>query len=286
MTTQPLPLDNGLPTASKRLPTVHVQELPLCSPTGESSEDFSHGVIEVVGATPDDFVDSSNITLDGLSLKRPSRGGHSRKSNSRPDIRRRSSSMGSPGVVKVKDANCSSQRELSLGSHRSKTRDNAGSFVVRMGKDRATVSRRSDTVRDRASSLEDTAAPTNRLGPLPPRGWFTPTQLIGQAQNGPVAPLTPPEDLDAFKWESSSQTQSIDGIRTVSTIEPSHSQSQTNNLSRTSSASRPSEIQMPGPSDLTGGDSSTPNWLGRACQRLGKVLDTNSGLALLLIMYL
>ena len=286
MTTQPLSLDDGLPIIPKRVPIVQIQELPLCSPMGENGEEFTHGVVEVVGKSSDGFINNSRFMLEGINLKRPYSGGHDRRSGSRPEVRRWSSSLGSPEGITTGHETSSIQVEVVAELRKTMSVDNAGSLAVRLGKNpsRSCDRGRDNTMNDHPSSSEQSAAPVSLLGPLPPRGWFSPSQLLGQVLNGPtgvVAPLTPPEDLDPFKWESLSQVQAVEGILTASSVEQSQSQGQNSSRNRTSSASRPSEIQMPEPSDMAAaGDSSTPNWLGRACQRLGRMIIENSRLGL------
>ena len=281
MTTQPIALVESLSTIIKRAPTVEVQELSICSPTGAKRDVFMHGVVEVIGKSLDSFVDTSQL-LAGMSLKRPYSGGHRR--SPRPEARRRSSSLGTSDGSNVKDNGKRSQREVSAAPLQARGVDSATSSVLKVGKDKSKDDSRK-TSRDRPSPSEQSAAPSNLLGPLPARGWFNPSQLLGQAGNGPPginAPLTPPEDHDSFKWESLSQIHSTDGIHTASNNEQSQQQGQTQSLHRTSSASRPSGIQLPEPSDMAGGDSSSPNWLGRACQPLGKMSPVSLGTNLLI----
>jgi hypothetical protein len=276
MTTKPLSLNDGLPVIPKRIPTVRIRELPLCSPTREESEAFAHGVVEIIGQSPETFLNNLNV-LEGMSLKRPRSGGHNRRKGTRPDIRRRSSSLGSIDGLKVADNNLSNRQDVSVEPHKHRNADNGDIFPVNAGKEKRSNTDR-DTTSDSLRPPEPSAAPVNLLGPLPPRGWFSPSQFLGQVSStssGVVGPLTPPEDLDSFKWESPSDSQSTEGIYMASTAEQFQTQGQTLNLHRTSSASRPSEIQLPEPSDIGSGDSSTPNWLGRACQQLGKSKPTS-----------
>ncbi|KAJ9610342.1 hypothetical protein H2200_005119 [Cladophialophora chaetospira] len=271
MTTQPILLEDGLPTISKRAPIVQIQELPLCSPVGEKCEDIAHGIVEVIGKVSDTLDDPSKAVLEGISLKRPYSDGHDTKEHSRPGIRRRwSSSFGSPDVDNDAGDHSFYEKQLLVGLHKTKSVDSPGTLAANTGngKDKDTPW---DATSDDISTPRHSAAPTSLLGPLPSRGWFPPSQILGQALNGPggiVAPLTPPEDLDSFKWESPSQSQPIEGVRTASNAEQGRSQGQTNDLHRTNSASRPSGIQLPEPTDMASGDSSGSNWLGRACQRL------------------
>ncbi|ETI25594.1 hypothetical protein G647_02368 [Cladophialophora carrionii CBS 160.54] len=279
MTTQPLSLDDGLPAISKRLPVVQVQELPLCTPIREQGDEITYGVVEVVGKSVDGLDESSKIMLMGMGLKRPYSGGeHDGHRISRPEIRRRSSSIGSPEGVKMDHQDHDSQEQLFVRLHKTRSVDTAKSFEVKIEKDKQRASRR-DLVRNGPLPSEQAALPS-LLGPLPPRGWYHPSQFLGQALNGPcgiVAPLTPPDDLDSFKWESPFHTQFAEAIRTVPNVEQSRRQGQgQHNQTRTSSTSRPSEIQMPEPSDMAGGDSSRPNWLGRACQKLVSCLGNSS----------
>jgi hypothetical protein len=271
MTTEPLLLDDGLPTISKRLPVVQIQELPFCTPTVEKSDEITYGVVEAVGKSADRLDGSSNVMLMGVGLKRPYSGGeHDGQRNSRPEIRRRSSSLGSPEGVNMDHRDDAGQRELFVRLHKTRSVDTSNSFEVKVEKHKQRDSRR-DLVR------EHSAAPPSLLGLLPPRGWYNHSEILGHALNGPcgiVAPLTPPDDLDSFKWESPSQTQSAGDVRTASNVERSRPQGQSrHNQTRPSPPSRPSEIRLPEPSDMAGGDSSRPNWLGRACQKLGRTYN-------------
>ena len=83
--------------------------------------------------------------------------------------------------------------------------------------------------------------------------------------------LTPPEDLDSFKWGAFSHSESSQDVRTVPDGQtPQSSNSRTQEESRISPTARPSEIQLPHASTVSSDDSGLDNWLGRACEHLGK----------------
>lgn len=277
MNSQPPLLDNALPTLAKRLPVIQVQELPLSSPTGENNQEITFGLVEVVGKAPDVLIDSSKFLLEGLKLKRPYSGGgddddgvHGRNTTSRPQVRRRSSSFGSIDANIVEYESRIARKERFVGLHKTRSVDSAGVVVAKSQKHGGrNVS--DDVLGDQRPTLQHSAAPINLLGPLPERGWFHASQLPGYALNGLsgiVAPPTPPEDLDSFKWGSPSHANPGPGVRTASTLQQSSSHSRPQEQ-RPSSASRPSEIRMPEPSNMAQDESSRSNWLGRASQHLG-----------------
>jgi hypothetical protein len=274
MTTQSLSLDDGVPDIKNRVPIVQIQELPLCSPSTEKGQNLPHGVVEIVGKTSDCIatVDSTKILLDGLALKRPQSGGQTHQQQQRPGAKRRSSSMGSFDTGEM-DEDCGFiHQQFLMALHKTRSVDNSGSHSARAQKARRDEEHSNLSARRHESPEGPAAASLSLHGHLPPRDWLSRSQTLESVLSRPsgvIGPLTPPEDIDAFKWESPLRTEAADGVRQVPTAPESQSQSSGYGLQRTSSSSRPSEIQMPEPSGLTGGDSNRPNWLGRACQKLG-----------------
>lgn len=139
--------------------------------------------------------------------------------------------------------------------------------------------RRHSTITTHPSSLDSSLFHSTSL-PLQPRpvaqSWPLHSRLNLASLNGPcgiVGPLTPPEDLDSFKWESSEEIQSSEGVRTVSDVDQGRPNRQSHSESRPRSTSRPSEIQMPDRSNLAQDAPSRSDWLGRACQHLGMELN-------------
>ncbi|OQV07934.1 hypothetical protein CLAIMM_12287 [Cladophialophora immunda] len=153
--------------------------------------------------------------------------------------------------------------------YKTRSSDAAGPFMARVGRERH-EGFHYDLNGDRPTFLDVTAAPIHVPGPLSTHGWYYPSQFLGQVLNGPcgiVPPLTPPEDLDSFKWETPSQTGSSGGVHTASNVEGG-SANQRQTQPRTSSTSRPSEIRMPEPSNMARDEPSRSNWLERACHHL------------------
>ncbi|KIW84126.1 hypothetical protein Z517_03373 [Fonsecaea pedrosoi CBS 271.37] len=271
MTSQPLSLDNGVATVFKPQPVVvRIQELSLCLSSGDRCDESTQGVVKVFGKSRDGLRNGSRSMLDGQGLKRPDDDiGQGQQRTTRPKPRRRSSSLGSLEGFSVGHDDYFSRRIQSASIYKTRSSDAAGPLMARSEKEKHSESCH-DVIRDPSRLLDITAAPIKISEPLPTPGWFYPSQVLGQAFNGPcgiVPPLTPPEDLDSFKWETPSQTDSSGGARTVSSYE-SDSGSQRQSQPRTSSTSRPSEIRMPEPSNMSRDESSRLNWLERACQHL------------------
>lgn len=274
MTSQPLSLDNGLPSLPKQRPVVvQVQELPLCSPTKGGCEDVSHGLVEVVGKYDDGFVESASPMSVGSSLKRPySGGGHDRKSSSGPILRRRASSVGSLEEGPLEQEDLVRQRERLTALFKTRSVDNGTPPVTRLRGNRHHGHDR-DIQRTCLGSTDNSAGLGNLLGPLPMPDWFPPSQdnvPRRSGSSGVVPLLTPPEDVDSFKWESPTETEAMEGVRSVSNVQQSRSQGRAPTQHRTSSTARPSEIQLPESSNMTGDDPNRSNWLRRACQHLGE----------------
>ncbi|OAP59316.1 hypothetical protein AYL99_06614 [Fonsecaea erecta] len=168
---------------------------------------------------------------------------------------------------------CFSRREHSASICKTRSYDAVGPLIARVEKEDEDEDKDGfphDMIRTGPALLDVTAAPTNCSGSLPTHGWFCPSPFLGQVLSGPcgiVPPLTPPEDLDSFKWETPSQTDSSEGVQTASNV-GGGSANQRQNQPRTSSTSRPSEIRMPEPSNMARDESSRTNWLERACQHL------------------
>ncbi|KIX99914.1 uncharacterized protein Z520_04551 [Fonsecaea multimorphosa CBS 102226] len=162
-----------------------------------------------------------------------------------------------------------SWREQTARICKTRSSDAVGPWIAQVEKEKQEGPHH-DMTRNRPVFFDVTATPTNLPGPLPAPGCFYPSQFLGQVLNGTcgiVPPLTPPEDLDSFKWETPSQTDSSGGVQTASNVE-GRSANQRQNQPRTSSTSRPSEIRMPEPSNMAGDEPSRLNWLERVCQHL------------------
>ncbi|EXJ82899.1 hypothetical protein A1O3_06715 [Capronia epimyces CBS 606.96] len=95
------------------------------------------------------------------------------------------------------------------------------------------------------------------------------------ASCGGLPPLTPPEDLDAFDWDTPLYFNPEKGLRKVMNVEDRSSR-QDQDQTRPSPTSRPSEIQMPARSNMNQDESTRSNWLGRACQQLVLALGDTS----------
>ncbi|EXJ67877.1 uncharacterized protein A1O5_09224 [Cladophialophora psammophila CBS 110553] len=189
--------------------------------------------------------------LDGLGLKRPySDSGQEQKQTSRPKPRRRSSSLGSLEGINMGLEDCFGRREQPARIYKTRSSDAAGPFIARVEKQRHEGIHQ-DMVRNRPAFSDMTAAPAKLPGPLPTHGWFHPSQFLGQVLNGPcgiVPPLTPPEDIDSFKWETPAQTDASGGVQTASNVDQ--------------------EIRLPEPSNMARDESSRSNWLERVSQHL------------------
>lgn len=274
MTSQPLSLDDDLLTLPKRLPVViQVQEVAVGPSTG-GLEETTLGVAELVGKTGNGPVDSSIAMLEGLGLKRPCSGsGRGGNNSSRPTTRRRSSSLGSLDGITMEHEAHLSRRRSPMNWSDIRTIDASSSLFVEVGLDHQRTAFHAVNHHQQASSVPATLS--GPLTPFPLR--FEPCQSRMPAQlNGPcgiIGPLTPPEEVDSFKWEIPVQTSPSRGLRSFSNLDPNRASArgQTHRQPRTSSAARPSEIEMPERSNVTQDESSRSNWLGRASQHLGKI---------------
>jgi len=116
------------------------------------------------------------------------------------------------------------------------------------------------------------------FGLFPTQSWPLTAHMDASSFRYPcgIQPLlTPPEDLDSFKWDTTLETESSGGIRSVPENHPGAgpgTRTQTQEHNRSSPTTRPSEIRMPAPSNMSSDESNMSNWLGRACQHLGIVL--------------
>ncbi|KIX03152.1 uncharacterized protein Z518_06703 [Rhinocladiella mackenziei CBS 650.93] len=279
MTSQPLSQDDEVLAVPQNLPVaLHVQEASLTSPTEGRSREDTRGVIEVVEKIEHGLMDSSRSVFAGLGLKRSRSGdgqGAGAQRLARPIIRRRSSSLGSVEGKTMKREDCLVQRRppLKLPHFRS---FNVPAWFVREQR----IRRLEASNRSPSGNLPPIPIPPASrlysLGPWASHSWPCPSRLIAQSLNGPcgiVPPLTPPEDLDPFKWDLPLQTEPDQGVHTESDVERDRAQSPPHSQPRPSSTSRPSEIRMPERSDIGQDEPSHSNWLGRACLHLCSVVQ-------------
>lgn len=282
MNPQPLLLDDGLCEIPKGQLVVQIDELSPISPPEEEGRNVAMvgraGVVEVV--EQDLLKHSEDVcSSPGPRPVHKSRGDSSRQRLA-PSRRRRSSV---DSVEELVQRNNVLRLNMRLPHFPRKNVDmNMG--LHRHGADSGTNdvhARRHSTTATHLSSADLNLSRSNSL-PVPPlsvaQSWpqYDPSAFPSLTNPCGIVPLlTPPEDLDAFKWDSPVQTPSSEGIRTVSDVDPDRSHRQDPNDAsepRPRSTSRPSGIQMPERANLSQDDSSRSHWLGRACQQLGKNL--------------
>jgi hypothetical protein len=114
---------------------------------------------------------------------------------------------------------------------------------------------------------------------LSSQSWPITSNAAASFLPGSGAPLTPPEDIDSFKWDaqvSIEQPEHSQGVKQASSTQPGRTDGQSAQHSRPSSTARPSGIQIPETLDLTTEDTSMPNWLQRACRPLVSHLGDSS----------
>ncbi|KAL2431403.1 hypothetical protein ABEF95_007843 [Exophiala dermatitidis] len=279
MTTQPLPLDDGLLTIPKRLSTViQIKEVPLASPTMEWPEETSQSFVEVVGKSGSETWDSQR-SWAGFCLNRP-RSGEGWLAKERPSkrfTRRRSSLSSIDGETGDGPDNFYPRRRPLL------TLPHYGSVDNAVSSDRHQRMPRSEHKDDVSAACipVSTSISIPGAGPLGAFGsqpWLHSSPLTAQslaASCGVVPPLTPPEESASFNWEAPSFFDSEEGVRTV--MDVAGRSARNNHAPNSSNAtSRPSEIQMPARSDLNPDETGRSNWLGRACQHLVSALGDES----------
>lgn len=270
MTSQSVLVDNSFHTAPKRRPVVvRIHEVPLISPTDEPTEGDACGLVEVVGKIENAYLHKSRAMLEGLSLKRPRSGGvHGLKQSSRPSLRRRSSLSSVDGDMSAPEVQPSQTRPTMRLPHF--TRTGTQDLVAREYE-----GKHPGTAKSPSFSDVTTAQPSIHRAPSMPQSWY-PSGLISPSSNGHcgiVPPLTPPEDIDFFQWDTSlhapPQTDPPPGVREVSNARQDNPFGRPHDQPRHNSAPRPSEIQMPERTNISPDDPNRSNWLERACQPLG-----------------
>lgn len=280
MTSQGLPLDHGiLPITKRNSVVVQVTELPLSSPTQELASASCHGLVEILGKMEGGQLDASRAWIEGLNLKRPQTSdGHRSLKNSQSRGRRRSSvgsmdsTMGDSsgrGHVQRPIMHLPAFEEYS----RAKFLPEQSHLQQRL---RGGAGLHQSSIEDRARSPTD--AHPQATGLSHTQSWPLTSHMDASYFHYPsgVQPLlTPPEDLDSFKWDTAVQAPSGGGPSTVPANEsgrgrPTHTQEQP----RSSPNTRPSEIQLPAHSNMSSDESNMPLWLGRACQKLGMPLKS------------
>lgn len=267
MTTEPLSLDNGFHTGPKARPVViQVHELPITSPTGDKSEEVAQEYVNVVGKVGDVSLEKADAIIRNLSLSELQTGHSYSSKRSLEQICGRRSSLGSvDGEEWEFGAPGSPVQRLpthfaDLGAAQLSGQDNG---------------RRHSTTATYFPSSAFLGARPNSLSLEPEilaQSWLQPNRIDLASLKGPsgvVPPLTPPDELGPFKWDTVVQTDPDCGVRTVSNVGQNQPRGQSHQRSRNSSTSRPSEIQMPARSSMGQDESSRPNWLGRVCQLLG-----------------
>ncbi|EXJ87725.1 hypothetical protein A1O1_04650 [Capronia coronata CBS 617.96] len=273
MTSQPLSLDNALHTTSKRLSAVvQICEVPVTSPTVEWPDATAHGLVEVVGNVGSESLDKSRALWAGLNLDRPriGEGQLTKKRPSRPRIRRRSSSSSVEGEFVEGQDYCRQRLPSYKTLSQSRSVDNAASFPRKDDWRRPGHNGHAATTTRNPPSTGIPIPRASPLGAFAPQPWIQSYPLTAQSLStscGVVAPLTPPEDLDAFDWDTPLHLSPEEGVRTVMNVNDRSSR-QHHNQARANSTSRPSGIQMPDRSNMNEDEANRSNWLGRACQQL------------------
>ncbi|KIW10648.1 hypothetical protein PV08_11612 [Exophiala spinifera] len=276
MNPQPCLLDDGLCKLPKAQSVGQVDELSLLAP----SEDGCHvamlgraGVVEVVeqrllNGSEDVYPSPASRPVQ----KSPVYGSWRRLNPSR---RRRSSLDSAEEMVQKNDVlrlnlrlPHSPRKNLIANMHRNRVESSTNDAPARRRSTTATVPSSVDFNLSRSNSLPVQPLSGTQSWPQHDHSVFT-SSLIHPC--GIVPLLTPPEDLDAFKWDSPVQAPASEGIRAVSDYDPDRSHRPGPNETsepRPRSTSRPSGIQMPERTDLSQDDSSRSDWLGRVCQQL------------------
>lgn len=278
MTSQDSPLDNGILAIPKtNSVVVQVTELPLSSPTQELASTSCHGLVEILGKMEGGQIDTSRAWIQGLNLKRPQTGDGQRSSRDSHSRARRRSSVGSM------DSNSGDSYGHGL-THRPTMQ--LPSFEEYSGPIFLSVqSKAYQRPRDCAELRETSTDParpasgarSESTGLYPTQSWPLMSHMDASSFHYPsgIQPLlTPPEDIDSFKWDTAIQTESADNFHTVPENESGRgrgSQTQEQPRSSQNTNTRPSEIQLPAPSDMASDESNMPLWLARACQHLGEV---------------
>jgi hypothetical protein len=282
MTSQGVPLEHGLLSIPIRKSVViQVQELPLTSPTQETASTSCHGLVEILGKMEEGSVDTSRVWIEGLKLERPQTSDGQRSLRGSQSRRRRRSSVGS--------MDCRAGDPHSLGLHgrpilRLPSFEDSISpaFLVEQSDSHQTSTNvaRSGEADVVDQSRSSSGAHPESFGLFPTQSWPLTSHMEASSFHYPcgIQPLlTPPEDIDSFKWDTAEQTESSGKVRTVPENEPRRARgSQTQEQPRSSPTARPSEIQMPAPSNMSSDESNMSNWLGRACQHLGMIPQKRS----------
>jgi hypothetical protein len=282
MTSQGVPLENDLLSIPIRKSVViQIQELPLTSPTQETVSTSCHGIVEILGKMEEGSIDTSRVWIEGLKLERPQTSDGQRSLRRAQSKRRRRSSVGSMG--------CRAGDPHSHGLHRrpilrlpSFENSSIPACLVEQSEpyQRSTNVAKSGRVDVVDQSRSISGAHQESFGLFPTQSWPLTSHMDTSSFHYPsgIQPLlTPPEDIDSFKWDTAVQPESTGEVRTVPINEPGRARGgQTQEQPRSSPTTRPSEIQMPAPSNMSSDESNMSNWLGRACQHLGMILQKRS----------
>jgi hypothetical protein len=272
MTYQALPLENGLPIISKHFPVVQVQELPVHTRTRgeEKYGELTHGVAEVVGRLNVRDLKPDWTAVEGLSLKRPSSGiGHVQRRPTRPRVPRRSSSADT--LINQQRDIQSTQADCGMSKLMQKTMSVENTRAMGSAPESCLMGRRR-VFRSQTTHDNDKISTASTLGPLPRPSWdiLITARPPQSSATGVVAPPTPPEEDDGFKWRPLYSDEPTEGIRQASVSDQGPSHGRTYTSSHSSSSSRPSEIQLPNMTSLGEQDPHGRTWLNRACEHLGK----------------
>lgn len=294
MTTHGLPLDNGLLAIPKRKSVViQVQELGLASPTQEVPSTSCHGFVEILSKMEEaSEFNPSRVWIDGVKLERPQTSDGRRSLRGSQSGSRRRSSVGSIDY-----------KPVDLQSHGLQKRPilqlpgfEVSSVPASLGGQSDSFQRPTNIARSGKTDIGDQSHPISgpqpeSFGLFPTQSWPLTSHMDASSFHYPcgIHPLlTPPEDLDSFKWDTTVETGPSGGIRSVPENDSGRgrgTRSQTQEQNRSSPTTRPSEIQMPAPSNMSSDESNMPNWLGRACQYLGMMLQTGNPKDHLLMNY-
>lgn len=285
MTSQDSPLDNGILAIPKtNSVVVQVTELPLSSPTQELASTSCHGLVEILGKMEGGQIDTSRAWIQGLKLKRPQTSDGQRSSRDSRSRARRRSSVGSM------DSNSGDSYGRGLAQRPTMQLPSFDEYSgpIFLSVQSKAYQRPRDSAELRETSTEEarpaSGARPESTGLYPTQSWPLMSHMDASSFHYPsgIQPLlTPPEDIDAFKWDTAVQTEPADNFHTVPENESgrgrgrgSQTQEQPRSSPNTNTNTRPSEIQLPAPSNMSSDESNMPLWLGRACQHLGEVSQT------------
>lgn len=278
MTSQGVPLENGqLSIPIRKSVVIQIQEVPLTSPAQETASTSCHGFVEILGKMEERSIDTSRVWFEGLKLERPQTSDGQRSLRRAQSRRRRRSSVGS--------MDCRPGDPHSQGLHRrpilrlpSFEDSSIPACLVEESESyqRSTNVARPGEVDVVDQSCDSSGAHQVSFGLFPTQSWPLTSHMDASSFHYPcgIQPLlTPPEDIDSFKWDTGVQPVSSGEVRTVPIHEPGRARGgQTQEQPRSSPTTRPSEIRMPAPSNMSSDESNMSNWLGRACQHLGMIL--------------